>query len=196
MFNTVKKITLVLATLAPTTALADWTGGYVALTYGQTSNGEFDIDFESSATDIADSDIIGGAFGYLRQNGAFVSGTEIAFSQAEDADRIGGSRFVEVDGLIWDIKYRVGYAAQDFLPYASVGVSSIGLGGDDVDITGSGWGFGVGADYLISDRLILGVEYYARRTRGTAETGSGTFATTGDFSTDIDSISLRVGYKF
>ncbi len=133
--------------------------------------------------------------GYMRQRGDLVMGGEIAFATAPDASYDDPTLGAEVDGAIFDFKYRVGYAGDKFLPYAILGTSIIPIAGENVvDLAGVGLSAGLGVDYMISDSFIVGAEYLARFTSGVAEDTF--FGTEYDFDLRLDSVTVRAAYKF
>jgi outer membrane immunogenic protein len=177
--------------VAPT-SVHDWSGPYVGLSYGKTSA---DITFNTgNAFDFEDGDVLGLHAGYLFQRGSLVYGGEIAFGSVSDT-YIGGPDCCEITQAL-DIKGRVGYAADRALFYGILGYSRFEYveytgGIVSIDIDHDGLSYGVGAEYAVTERLTMGLEYLARDGEGE---DSEVPTITGD--TNFDTISLRVGLSF
>lgn len=186
MTNTKKIFALSMIAALPTTALADWTGGYAGLSVGTTINSELTAEGEGTF-EIDDAAIYGGFAGYQVQNGTLVYGGEIAISDAPDAILVAEPDY-SVDAPVIDVKGRLGYAFGDALAYGVLGFSSLSVSNGSQDLDSTGFNFGAGIDYLVGDNIVLGAEYLARRTSG-EESGN-------DFDTDLDSFSLRASFKF
>lgn len=193
MAHLLRGIALTITMAAPAAASADWTGSYLGLTYGDTSNGTFEWEFESG-TEIADSEYIGGFWASMTQQGTLVLGREIAVGKAEDAVLADGINDFAIEEAIWDFKYRVGYAIDNVQPYATFGTSYVPIDAPGADLFGLGLGFGVGVDVLVSDRALVGIEYLSRKTWGEAETSSG--FSVGDYDLDLDTLTFRAAVKF
>ncbi|MBA3911495.1 MAG: hypothetical protein C0524_16865 [Rhodobacter sp.] len=166
----------------------DWSGPYVGLSYGKTS-GEMtysDIvtvfEFDSGSTPSIFA-------GYLIQRGNLVYGGELAYSRGNDATIVGYPD-ENLESMI-DIKGRLGFAANKALFYGVLGYSQVGyyetfLGSQDT----SGFAYGAGVDFAVSNRFTLGLEYLARKTDGdTTNPGQ-----TRDL--DLNTVALRVSLSF
>jgi opacity protein-like surface antigen len=188
--------TIVAADPVPATAapapLRDWSGPYVGLSYGKTSA---DITFNTGNNfDFEDGDIVGLHAGYLFQRGALVYGGEIAYGSLSDTF-IALPTCCEITHSL-DLKGRVGYATNRVLFYGVLGYSMFEYveyagGIETLDMDLDGFAYGLGAEYAVSDRLTLGLEYMARDGSGDAAEDA---SITADSS--LDTISLRVGLSF
>lgn len=174
-------------------AAFDWSGPYVGLGYGGTS-GDFDVgplDFPpipANLRPLSNGSALSLYAGYLYQRGSLVYGGELAISELADTRTPMGVN--EEVGQIIDLKGRAGFAGDRVLVYGVLGYSSIAWDSPGEPFTETGPSFGFGIDYAASDRLMVGLEYLARRT-------SGRFDPPGrDFDLNVDTLSLRIGYRF
>ena len=162
-----------------------WTGAYAGATIGKTGT---TLDFsgvdgfgESISSKIDDDATTYGVFaGYRHQfNNNAVVGVEANYAKTEN--------FFEVDGTeVWGVEAQAGYAFGRVLPYAAVGYGKV-------------WGeeavsWSVGADYAVTDNVVAGVKY-TRTDLGDFDVNDAASAFTG-FNADVDTVALRVGYKF
>lgn len=166
----------------------DWSGFYVGLSYGKTSG---DMTYNDIATVYEfDSGGTPSIFaGYLMQRSNLVYGGELAYSRGNNATIVSFPN-ENLENMI-DIKGRVGLAADKALFYGVLGYSKVGyyeglLGSQDT----SGFAYGAGVDFAISNRFAVGLEYLARKTDGDT-TNSGQ---TRDL--DLNTIALRVTLSF
>ncbi|MFZ1468283.1 MAG: outer membrane beta-barrel protein [Paracoccaceae bacterium] len=171
-------------------AVHDWSGVYVGLGYGKASA---DVVFTpGGAVDFNDGTITSLHAGYLLQRGSLVYGGELSFGSISDLYAIPGfGNNDEIDRVI-DLKARLGFAADRFQLYGVLGYSKATYtevpGGDwDAD----GMAYGIGAEYAVSQRMTIGVEYLARDLSADSPTLVGQ---TADFN--LDTVSLRVGLQF
>lgn len=184
-----KQLAMAMTLLAPTTALADWTGGYAGLSLGTL------IDSEVSAAGIVgesniDYDSVIGAFaGYQIQVDSFVFGAEIGVDHVPDG-KIGDDDFqLDREFRTIDLKGRAGYDLGQTLVYGVAGFSNLQAFGDfEGEDTATGFNLGLGVDYRISDSVTVGAEYLARRTV-LEEEGL-------EFDIDVDNLSLRAAFQF
>ena len=177
-------VPVVVTRAAPT----DWSGLYVGLGYGASSG---DLDFTPvPARSLDDGTVTSGFVGYLWQRDNFVYGGELAYTSFNDALVTGFLPPNEVTSAV-DLKARVGVAANRALFYGVVGYSmaSFDLGLGDWDP--SGLSYGVGVDFLATDRLTVGLEYLSRDLSGDDPGGLPQ-----GVDIDLDTISLRVGFRF
>lgn len=136
-------------------ASADWTGFYAG---AQIGGAELEIappgeDFYLSI----EGRHYGLHAGYLRDYGQFVSGVELSYDKLNDFDILGAG---SIDGDFLRAKLLAGYDSGRFLPYAAVSFAKLNLdfpAGESFDDTG--FGFGLGAKFMATPRLMLGVEW-------------------------------------
>ncbi len=188
MSHQIKTLVLALATALPTTALADWNGGYAGLALGPNLTNE--ISAEESGVSVsteADDSISVGAFGGFNvQNGDFVFGGEVAFSSASDLKfEFEGEEF-ETDYDIFDLKGRAGYAVDNIMFYGVVGYSIISDEDDEAD----GFSFGAGAEFDLGNNFAIGAEYLARRAVFDGDDGDV------DIDLDLDTLAIRGSFSF
>ena len=171
----------------PAAPVVDWSGPYVGLSYGRSSG---DIDFIPTPAQALDSGKALSIYtGYLWQRNAVVYGAELAYTKLKD-NTVTGIPTGEVQNSI-DLKGRFGIAANRVLFYGVLGYSmaSYDEGGNDWDP--AGMNYGVGIDYMMSNRMTLGLEYLARNLSADNPNGLGQ-----SVEIDLDTVSLRVGFKF
>lgn len=173
--------------VAPAAAApADWTGFYAGLGYGRSSG---DIDFIPAPAQALDDGTASSVFlGYLWQRNTLVYGAELAYTKLNDATVTGFTD--EVDRSV-DLKGRLGFAANRAMFYGVLGYSMASYDEGVGDWDPSGMSYGVGVDYLATNRLVVGLEYLARDLNGDNPDGLGQ-----EVDIDLDTISLRVGFKF
>ena len=113
--------------------------------------------------------------GYRHQytNGV-VAGAEVNYAKTE--------KFFDLDGTeTYGAEAQVGYAFDRVLPYVAVGY-------------GKAWGetavsWSVGTDFAVNDKIIAGIKY-TRTDLGDFDIGES------KFNADVDTVALRVGYRF
>lgn len=154
------------------TASTDWTGFYAGLQYGQG-----DVSFSQElATE--DFDAYGVHAGYMRDFGQYVAGAELDYNKVNlDTAGLG-------DGDMWRLRGRLGYDMGRFLPYVTLGVARAEWDA----YSETGMTYGIGADYLVTDRISLGAEY----NRSAFDNVDGM---TG-FDADVDMFQVRASYRF
>ena len=170
-------------------AAHDWSGAYVGLGYGRASGGftysngsSFDLESGKLKTLFA---------GYLMQRGNLVYGGELALSNGSGITTVGFPN-ESVDRVL-DLKGKVGVAANRALFYGVLGVSKVDYEFATVpaqNYSATGVGYGIGVDFAVSNRVVVGLEYMNRKTDGDIPT------TTISSDLDVNSLSLRVGLSF
>ena len=162
----------------------DWTGFYIG---GQYNTGDVDLsgDLNQDGNDDAadalldstdDIDGFGVHAGYLRDLGTFVVGGEFDYDMLE-IDGGGDADVMRLKGI-------AGYDLGRFMPYLTAGAANIDVDGLDDDIVGF---YGLGGKYAITDSLLVGAEYLVHNGDDFADTG---------INVDVDTLSLRMSYKF
>ncbi len=174
------------------------------------------ITFEQSETSVTG----GIQAGWQRQWGKLVAGFEagltiVRFDSTTAADQqlgfesgllVGGlTRSVETSD-IFTFTGRLGYADGRWLAYAKGGVASA-----QIDVTyrdaltatttssdgrETGWIAGIGIDYALSQKLFLGVEYNYVHFRSDITPPPIPEAQFGDVDVDIQSVVVRLNYRF
>lgn len=172
---------LLAALLPATTSYAeDWAGAHVGLSVSA-SNGAQDIGIISFPAEGTTTSLFGG---YDWQTGNLVFGGELALHSND----IGLTGFPAISyNRLTDLKGRIGYAAGRALIYGVIGYSWAEYQNgpaffDDLD----GTAYGIGAEFLVSEKVFSGVEYL-HRDLNHANAG---------VITDISTVTLRVGMKF
>lgn len=136
-------------TVAPAAAAgADWTGFYAGLQFGQGDLSAERVGSVEQPRLSTDIDALGVHVGYLRDFGNFVAGAELAYDNV-DADGPAGS------ADLLRLRARLGYDLGRFLPYLNLGMARLSDSGESAN----GMTYGIGADYLVTDRISLGLEY-------------------------------------
>jgi outer membrane immunogenic protein len=193
MTKTMTKLAVAIAALLPTSALADWNGVYAGVSAGQFSEGEWIFDNVLSF-EIDDAETFGLFFGTMAKSNQLVYGFEAELMSA-DEPIIQSGRGDVVASPIVDLKMRVGYDLGNVLPYGVVGLSTMSIEGPlSTNVTSAGLNYGLGVDYLIANRFIVGIEYLARRTSGEVEVEG--FFGTSEIEVNSDNLSIRAAYKF
>lgn len=175
------------APVAPAAAtITDWSGFYVGgMASFDSGTREYD---DSGFLYVLDPATAYGAFaGYNFQRGSFVYGGELAYSGAG----ITVGDFPDENYTFFaDLKARAGYVLGDALIYGVVGASATSFA-TSFDYPSSGFSYGAGLDYLVTDSLFVGAEYLVRDMSGFRDDDSGIEA-----RTVIESAQIRIGYKF
>ena len=165
-------------------ATADWTGFY-----GGVQLGGAELSLHQPALDAhlgLEGRHYGLHVGYLRDYGQFVAGGELSYDKLDDFDA--GVEGGDFDGNVIRAKLLAGYDSGKFLPYAAVSFARMELESGPVSMDDTGFGFGVGAKFLATPRVMLGVEWMTNEFE--FEQGEG--------SADIDlgTVSLSASYRF
>lgn len=179
----------------PTPAIApvveadkSWTGFYAGVSVNKTTGGIYKNE-NGGSFPVFEDKTVGGAFvGYNWQRGNFVYGGELNYTSV-DTEMVLYSGTSQ--GPMLDLRARAGYALNNVLVYGFAGLaaSSIsGVAGRDYDM--SGFSYGAGAEMYVYKDIFAGLEVSRRNVDynsipSNAEVGS-----------EIDQISLRVGYNF
>jgi outer membrane immunogenic protein len=174
-----------------TTPPSEWNGGFagVQLSFG-------DVQVDELGGGIVDLDGNGSLFGvnvgYNHDFGRFVLGGELQY------DRTGID--IEFDGIatgdqiksVFRAGVRAGYDAGRFLPYLTGGyvtASLTGLNGDG-DIMG-GY-YGVGVDYKLNERIVLGAQILNHDFNKI----SGENLTSSNLDAGLSTVTLRATFNF
>lgn len=169
----------VVAPVVPVAAGTDWTGFYAGLQYGQ-GNAELSDGFGDS-----DFDGYGAHVGYLRDFGTFVLGGELDYNKA-DLDDLDG------DGDLWRLRGRAGYDMGRFQPYLTLGAARVSADFEGEDVSETGITYGIGAEYLVTERFSVGAEYSRSDFSDVAEDETGLSG----IDLDTDLVQVRASYRF
>ena len=167
----------------------DWSGLYAGLSAGKTT-GDFTYFGDGSETFDLDGRSLGGFVGYNYQRGSMVYGLELAL-QDVDAELEGYPTYHF--NYVHDLKARIGFANDNMLFYAFGGYSK---GEWENDTAGKfdadGPNMGLGVEMAFRENWLIGLEYIRRSLDGDFAPVSPSES----FDSDVDTIQLRVGYKF
>lgn len=156
-----------------TTMGSDWTGAYVGLEYGP---GSTDLGDEST-----DTKAFGVYGGYNQDFGNFVLGGEIDYNDiSNDA--------IDDNGNLTRIRAKAGYDMGRFMPYITLGGAHISQNTDMGDISETGWTYGIGADFQVTDQWLVGLDYSQQKFNDVADTDG--------LDLDSNMIQVRAAYKF
>lgn len=127
---------------------SDWTGPYLGLSFGR-------LDTEDGV-DSDDTNYIALSGGYLWDFGDIVLGADLGYYEHEEFD----GAFAGYDDREIRLRARLGYDLGRVLPYVSLGVShwTLDFGPDSGSDTT--FGYGIGAEFMVTESLMLGVDYY------------------------------------
>lgn len=156
---------------------ADWTGLYAggSLGYG-------DVTGSTTLGEDVNGLTYGVHGGYMYDMGSIVLGAELEYAMTEITDDTIG---LDVDSVLRG-KVRVGYDAGDFLPYVTVGMAQLTTSGA-IDDSDTGYLYGIGADYRMTDSLRIGAEVLRHEFDDYADSGIDVSATT---------LGVRVSFAF
>jgi len=175
----------------PTTTVTDWSGSYCGLSYS--SGGGTESSANYGTYDYVDDTAIGGFCGNNWQRSNLVYGVELNVTAGSLA--IDEFSFPDELGARTELRARVGYAMGDALVYGFLGYGTSDLTfvttGTGYDVAGGTYGLGV--DYMVTDRMFAGVEVSNLELTGTPTVGTGHVV---EYTHDITVISLRIGWKF
>lgn len=202
MWNKIKSFGLITALLAsPGIAAADWTGPYAGVALSYNDGNAQDVSFGPGEFNIDGSRLT--AFsGYNWQSGSIVYGGEVSMSfgdisGSDDAFTVP----LEVKDIV-TLRGRVGYDAGRWLPYGFIGVASgrfeadhDGDGGRVSDDRLTGFLYGIGVDYMITDNAFLRAELQQTKFGADAlEYNPGHSHNYAD--TDLTTLSVGMAIKF
>lgn len=168
---------------APPTGI--WTGGYVAISAGYGWLKDKDDRFVPTLRTKGSDPVYGISAGYLKSWGVFVAGVEGGYHyQRITFDNLPIGFPVIRTEEAWSLRGRIGAAYDRVLVTANAGAiyANTNIGMED-------WGIIAGAsiDYLLTDNIFAGLAYdhqFYRNFDGVP------------LDADIDTVQLRIGYKF
>jgi outer membrane immunogenic protein len=207
-------------------AAYSWTGFYVGGELGgiwDRASGSFVLPPAATYTNRASTGIGGGFVGYQYQWNQFVLGIEAdvvgLFNQdlgrsacTPAASCIAGLTMGDhMGGALWSVGPRLGWAAGQWMPYATGGYAGTRVSNTAFAANGavteqfsqdrSGWFAGGGVDWAFNPSWIVGVDYrhYDFGTSRSVPVGVGGMpitADTTDLSLRSDAVTARLSYKF
>lgn len=162
-----------------------WTGGYVTLSAGYGWLKDFDERFAPPLESAGQDVVFGMSAGYLHEFGHVVVGAEAGYQY----QRIVFEGLPAFFPLIrseeaWALRGRLGVSYDRLLVTANLGAiyANTNIGMEDW-----GWALGASADYLVTDNVFAGLGYehqFYRNFDGVP------------LDADVDTVNLRLGYKF
>lgn len=174
----VDPVTGVDAVPVSTSSAGSWTGFYAGLQFGA---GDATFSF-AGETASEDTDAGGFHLGYMRDFGQVVVGGEFAF------DRVTLSDGDDDEGVyLGRLRGRIGYNAGRFMPYATIGSASL-VGEDNDDISEAGFTYGIGADFRVTDRFLVGFDYSRSEFSDVLDEPG--------LDLDADLVQVRASFKF
>lgn len=191
------------AVVTPVAPSADWSGPYVG---GQLGYGSLSIDDNDDTSDapFEDENFNGGLYGlhagYRFDFGRIVAGAELDFDGTQievDEEALGGAPAALEVGSVRRAKLQLGFDAGNFLPYVTAGIAQAKLNSESEEVeavlgeSADGNFIGLGASYMVSDRLMVGVEALRHSFD---EFDSGSALEGADI--DVNTISLRGSFRF
>ena len=166
----------------------DWSGFYVGLSYGRTASSEIVDTTLGPVYRLSKGSVSVLNLGYLAQRNQFVFGGELSYLNYNDVIMAGLAGY-HMDKTI-DLKGRLGVAANKDLFYGALGYSTGTFTVDPLAASykPKGASYGLGVEYAATQRLIIGVEYLARKMQADGPT-----ALVSDIDVNLNTLSLRVG---
>ncbi|NKX46371.1 porin family protein [Roseicyclus persicicus] len=180
-------LTVCLPVAAAAQDARSWAGPYVGLQYAigngaQSYGAGSDYDLEGTG--------VGLYGGYLWAHGAWAFGAELAYARTDyvEVDPATGESFSDyVFTYTVDLKARVGYAVGPALIYGVLGYGHSeyedGAPEDLFHINAPIYGLGV--DYMVSDRFVVGLEVLRRDLDADSR-----------FTADLTTVTLRAALRF
>lgn len=164
----------VMVAQVPMVVASDWTGFYIG---GGVGLGNVDVGTDPTI----DTNDLSVHAGYLYDMGSTAIGGELEYERIDFKDT--GDDY---DASVLRLKGIVGYDAGAFLPYITVGGAQLSLE-DGSGAEDTGYFYGAGAQYAVSDNFRLGAEILQHEFENFDDGGADISAQT---------ISLRVSYQF
>ena len=166
-----------------------WAGAYVGVQAGFGTGGQ---EYNPASIYDLEGKGVGVHAGYLWSSGALAYGVELAYARTDyaEVDLVTGTTYPEYNfNHTLDLKARLGYGMDRALIYGVLGYgfSEYEDGNTDpgnlYDIEAPI--FGLGVDYMVSDRFMIGAEILRR------DLDSGDY-----FQADLTTVTLRAGVSF
>ncbi|MFV0303290.1 MAG: outer membrane protein [Paracoccus sp. (in: a-proteobacteria)] len=156
----------------------DWTGFYAGVQYGQ-GNAEADGVDGSPDTDF---DAYGVHGGYNYDFGKYVLGGELDYNKLDFDD-------LDDKGDLWRLRGRAGYEFGKFMPYVTLGVAHLSADQDDFDVSDTAVTYGIGAEYMVTDKFTVGAEYTKQDFDDVSDDIN-------DLDIDSDMVQVRASFRF
>ncbi|MDO5605121.1 MAG: porin family protein [Paracoccus sp. (in: a-proteobacteria)] len=156
---------------------SDWSGFYAGLQYGKGS-GDLSLNNETESSDFK---AYGLHAGYMHDFGNFVLGGELDYNKL-DIDN------VDDKGDMTRLRARAGYDLGRVLPYVTLGAARISADVSGYDIKETAVTYGIGADFKVTERFVVGAEYSKQDFSDVADTNG--------LDLDSDMVQLRASFRF
>lgn len=164
---------------APIVVDNDWTGFYAGAQLGF-GTGKV---VEPSRPDIKeDLTSYGLHVGYNHDFGQFVLGGELDFNKL-DIDN------VDDKADLTRLRLRAGYDMGRFMPYVTLGAAKLSGEAGAVNVSETKATYGIGADFMATDRIIIGGEYTYQKWKDVSDTIP-------NLDLDASMFQLRASYRF
>lgn len=175
----------------PVADVTDWTGVYVGLGYSSVSNGTMEYNNIATQFEYLEGEMESFFIGYNYQfSNNFVVGGELNYSSGLEG--VTGFPTEFLDDIL-SVRLRGGYAFGNLHAYGFAGYAvseySIPVLPAQWDVDGETYGLGV--EYMINDRFIVGLEYARWNLSGDTGLAVGQTQTS-----EIDAITLRAAFHF
>ncbi len=179
-------------------AAQDWSGFYAGLSVNSNSGTSPSQPYVyDEGYQMGSSAVVGGFAGYRwNASDSIVLGVEVAMQGPitvnEPESQAGSVDDYSFEQLI-DAKLSLGTPVGKALIYGFAGMSSGTLdayGSDEYMYNASGMNYGVGVDYMISEKFTVGAEYISRNMTGYVSGGNP------ESQKNASTISLRASFKF
>ena len=172
----------------PASTSTDWSGSYCGMSYSSVDGTEYSA---GTRNDYVDGTAIGGFCGNNWQRSNLVYGGELNVTAGSLGITTSGPPIDHLGTRI-ELRARVGYALGDALVYGFLGYGESEItstrGSPPYDLAGGTYGLGV--DYMVTDRMFAGLEVSNLELKGRPPGDWGVY------THDINVISLRIGWKF
>ncbi|MBK4215917.1 porin family protein [Paracoccus caeni] len=166
---------------SPIVEASNWQGFYAGLQYGQ---GSADLEGFGESLDLGDADAYGLHAGYNHAFGKFILGGELDYNKL-DFDN------ADDDGDLTRLRARAGYDMGRFLPYVTLGAARVSTDYQGADLSETGITYGVGAEYLVTEKFSVGLEYTRNDFSDVLEDRVGD-----GLDLDSDLVQVRASYRF
>ncbi|PKP69595.1 MAG: hypothetical protein CVT82_09765 [Alphaproteobacteria bacterium HGW-Alphaproteobacteria-4] len=163
----------------------DWSGAYVGLKAGQTS-GDWDYNNGTFVGTLDSGTTLGGFAGYNMQRGNLVYGAEVGLTHLGVSEPT--YTFLEFSNFL-EIKGRLGYAMDRVMVYGTLGYMGGTISNGPTDYDARGMTYGLGAEFMLTDRIFAGLEYQRAALKGE-------YLAPDDVALNLDTVALRVGFQF